>query len=72
MVILAAIMMCMAVGRINLCMALKHSMPHNSRYRPPPSTLSLIMLVNDRAENFEADLFLRQRSIAGYATEAKG
>jgi hypothetical protein len=32
----------------------------------------LIMLVNDRAENFEADLFLRQRSIAGYATEAKG
>ncbi len=30
------------------------------------------MHVNDRAENFEADLFLRQRSIAGYATEAKG
>ncbi len=37
-----------------------------------PARLALIMLVNDRAENFEADLFLRQRSIAGYATEAKG
>ena len=32
----------------------------------------LIMLVNGRAENFEMDLFLQQRSIAGYVTEAKG
>ena len=32
----------------------------------------LIMFAKDRAENFEAELFLRQRSIAGYATEAKG
>ena len=32
----------------------------------------LIMLVNDRAEIFQTDLFLWRRSIAGYATEAKG
>ena len=30
------------------------------------------MLVNGRAENFEMDLFLQRRSIAGYVTEAKG
>jgi hypothetical protein len=30
------------------------------------------MLVNDRDEIFQTDLFLRRRSIAGYATESKG
>ncbi len=30
------------------------------------------MLVNYRAEIFQTDLFLWRRSIAGYATEAKG
>ncbi len=30
------------------------------------------MLVNDRTEIFQMDLFLRRRSIVCYATEAKG
>ena len=51
---------------------------HTSSQTSPPSVVTitlrvcLIMLVNDRAEIFQTDLFLWRRSIADYATEAKG